>query len=294
MALATLRAEVDRLRAEVQARTAVRCPLARPPLAEWAAKYLTAKTSAGLSPLRPESELHRWLCAEMDRLRQVRGVRLCVQAPRGSAKTTWATLAHPLRAALYGDEKYIVLTSDTGAQAQAYLGDLRELLESNEALLRDYPAAAGRGPLWRGDAIRLRNGVEVAAFGTGGKIRGRKARGLYRPGLIVVDDPQNKDHVISPLMRERSWDWLTRDVLNAGDPETNIVVLGTALHRESIVCRLQKTPGWRTKVFKSIGQMPARTDLWKEWESILHDHDDPLKEEKAKRFYLEGKEEMDA
>ena len=193
----------------------------------------------------------------MDRLRRAAAsVYVCrprAAAPRPPGRR-WLTRC----AALHGDEKYIVLTSDTGAQAQAYLGDLRELLESNEALLRDYPAAAGRGPLWRGDAIRLRNGVEVAAFGTGGKIRGRKARGLYRPGLIVVDDPQNKDHVISPLMRERSWDWLTRDVLNAGDPETNIVVLGTALHRESIVCRLQKTPGWRTKVFKSIGQMPAQ------------------------------------
>ena len=88
-------------------------------------------------------------------------------APRGSAKTTWATLAHPLRAALHGDERFIILTSDTGDQARAYLGDLREQLEGNEALLRDYPAAAGRGPVWRGDAIRLRNGVEVAAYGTG-------------------------------------------------------------------------------------------------------------------------------
>lgn len=199
-ATAALRAEIERLRQAVLARQAARRTANRLPLAEWAPKYLRAKTGDGLAPLRPESELHRWLCGELDQLHARRGVRLCVLAPRGSAKTTWATLAHPLRAALHGDQRFIVLTSDTGDQAHGYLGDLREQLEGNEALLRDYPTAAGRGPLWRGDAIRLRNGVEVAAFGTGGKIRGRKAHGRYRPDLIIVDDPQNKDHVISPLM----------------------------------------------------------------------------------------------
>ncbi len=238
--------------------------------------------------------MHRWLCGELDQLHARRGVRLCVLAPRGSAKTTWATLAHPLRAALHGDQRFIVLTSDTGDQAHGYLGDLREQLEGNEALLRDYPTAAGRGPLWRGDAIRLRNGVEVAAFGTGGKIRGRKAHGRYRPDLIIVDDPQNKDHVISPLMRQRSWDWLTRDLLNAGDPDTNVVVLGTALHRECIVCRLQQTPGWRTRVFKSIVDWPQRMDLWGEWENILFDYDDPNREAQARTFYERNRAAMEA
>jgi hypothetical protein len=44
---------------------------------------------------------------------------------------------------------------------------------------------------------------------------------------------------------------LTRDVLNAGGPETNVVVPGTALHRECIVCRPQQTPGWETHLFRS-------------------------------------------
>jgi hypothetical protein len=48
----------------------------------------------------------------------------------------------------------------------------------------------------------------------------------------VVDDPQSTEDCISPLLRERSWQWLTKDVLNAGSPERNIVVLGTALHRK--------------------------------------------------------------
>ncbi len=106
-----------------------------------------------------------------------------------------------MRTALNGEVRFIVLTSDTGDQAQAYLGDLREQLTANEAIRRDYPAVAGRGPVWRGDVIRLRNGVEIFACGTGGRVRGRKALGRYPPGLIIVDDPQNKDHCLSALMR---------------------------------------------------------------------------------------------
>jgi hypothetical protein len=35
-----------------------------------------------------------------------------------------------------------------------------------------------------------------------------------------------------------------------GRPETNVVVLGTALHRECIVYQLQRTPGWETHAFR--------------------------------------------
>ncbi len=82
--------------------------------------------------------------------------------------------------------------------------------------------------------------------------------------------------------------------MNAGDPDTNTVVLGTALHRECIVCRLQQTPGWRVKVFKSIEQWPARMDLWREWENILFDYADLDREAKARAFYEANREMMHA
>lgn len=113
-----------------------------------------------------------------------------------------------------------------------------------------------------------------------------------RPTLIVIDDPQNKDHITSFLQRERAWEWLTKDVLSAGEPSTNVVVLGTALHRDCIVCKLQSTPGWRSRVFKSITRWPIRMDLWKAWEEILFDWDDEKREENARAFYEEHRELM--
>jgi hypothetical protein len=149
--------------------------------------------------------------------------------------------------------------------------------------------------VWRGGRIRLRNGVVFEAYGSGGRIRGRKA-GASRPSLVVLDDPQNKDHVVSAVLRERTWQWLARDVLNAVSPRTNVLVLGTALHRDGILCRLQ-TPeygtGWRVRVFQSIAQWPARMDLWREWEALLHDHADPDREARARAFYEQNRVAME-
>jgi hypothetical protein len=74
-------------------------------------------------------------------------------------------------------------------------------------------------------------------------------------------------------------------VLNAGSPEANVVVLGTALHRECIVCQLQRTPGWETHLFRSIIEWSRRMDLWQQWEAVLHCHDDPDREARARLFY---------
>lgn len=258
-----------------------------PPLAEWARVYLGGYFGA------PPSQFHRWLSAELGTLPHYtkRGTRLNILAPRGAAKSTWASFAFPLWCALHGLEQYTILTSDTGEQARKYLDSLRTELETNVLLAQDYPHAVGRGSVWRQDRITLRNGSVIEALGTGTKLRGRKSR-QHRPTLIVVDDPQNTGHVVSALQRERSWEWLTRDVCNAGSPSTNIVVLGTALHREAIVCQLQHTPGWRSRVWRSITAWPERMDLWREWESILLDYGDQDREDHAQTFYEQRQDAM--
>jgi predicted phage terminase large subunit-like protein len=83
-------------------------------------------------------------------------------------------------------------------------------------------------------------------------------------------------------------------VCNAGSPRTNIVVLGTALHREAIVCKLQTTPGWKSKVFRSLERWPERMDFWGAWEALLHDWDKPDREVAALAFYEANREAMHA
>ncbi len=107
-------------------------------------------------------------------MRVERGCKLNVVGPRGGAKSTIATLAFVLRAAVEGHEPYIWIVSDTKHQAVAHLDNLKTELQDNPRLAAGYPQAVGTSPVWRENAIRLRHGVTIEAFGTGQRIRGRR------------------------------------------------------------------------------------------------------------------------
>lgn len=233
------------------------------------------------------SRFHHWFSNRLDTLHEQRGQKLCIMAPRESAKSTWI-LSYAIDAACAGLEPYIILTADTSDQAEKYLEAIKHEFEDNEQLAAAYPAACGKGPLWRNDAIETNNGVRIEALSTGKKIRGRK-HGPHRPSLIIVDDPQNKDHINSPLKRDRSWQWMMQDVCNAGSPDTNLVVVGTPLHEESIVYKLRTVPGWECKTFQEVESWPERMDLWAEWERLLFSWEDQDRDTKADAFYQTNK-----
>ncbi|MCE9547282.1 MAG: phage terminase large subunit [Planctomycetia bacterium] len=256
-------------------------------LLEWGRKYLSDHFT------RPPSEMHLWLAEQLDLFREARGSRLNVIGPRGSAKSTLATLGYVLRAATAGWERYIWIISDTTEQAQSHLENVRAELTENRLLRRNYTVAARRGKLWRKMALALRNGVTIECFGTGQRIRGRR-RGATRPTLIVCDDLQNDQHMDSALQRDRSRRWFHGTLLQAGTSRTNVVNLATALHFDALALQLARTPGWLSKRFASIQQWPANTQLWQQWEAIYSDLENPDSRAAARAFYELHREEMDA
>src|SRR5438105_4237045 len=89
----------------------------------WARRYLPAYFT------RPASRLHHWLANRLQNLHVRRGTQLALIAPRGSAKSTWASLAYPLRCAFSGLEPYIMIVSDTHQQACLHLQAIKTELE---------------------------------------------------------------------------------------------------------------------------------------------------------------------
>lgn len=255
-------------------------------LLDWARHYLPDHFT------RPPSLMHVWLAERLDELRDRRGSKLNVLAPRGSAKSTIGTLVYPLRAAVEKQEPYIWLLSDTKHQAYAHLDNLRSEVADNPRLAKDYPDAAGRGPVWRGGTIVLRNGVCIEAFGTGQRIRGRRKR-ANRPTLIICDDLQNDGHMQSPLLREHSRAWFHGTLLKAGTPTTNAVNLATALHRDALAMELTRTAGWVSRIFQAIVRWPENQTLWEAWEAIYSDLNNSRAKDDARRYYDEHREAMD-
>ncbi|MBN2577887.1 MAG: hypothetical protein JXB10_02765 [Pirellulales bacterium] len=220
-------------------------------------------------------------------------MKINLLGPRGGAKSTIGTLAYVLRTALEGTESYIWIVSDTKHQASAHLENIKAELLENKLLARDYPGAAGKGPIWRSNAIVLRNGVTIEAFGTGQRIRGRRRR-EHRPTLIVCDDLQNDGHIRSALQREHSRSWFQGMLMKAGTPQTNVLNLATALHRDALAMELHRTPGWTSRLFRAVVRWPENTSLWHAWEAIYTDLASPRYRRSARTFYENHRAAMDA
>jgi predicted phage terminase large subunit-like protein len=230
----------------------------------WGRRFLPAYFRA------PPSKMHVWLAARLDRIAARRGARLNVLAPRGSAKSTVGTLCYVLRSAVEASEPYIWIVSATKDQAATHLENVKTELESSPKLARAYPAAVGRGRLWRTTAVELPNGAAIESFGAGQQLRGRRRR-EHRPTLIVCDDLENDIRAASPQQRTACRNWFYGVLLKAGDDRTNVVNLATALHRDALAMHLHRAPGWTTALFRAIERWPENIELWRQWEELYCD-----------------------
>lgn len=253
----------------------------------WVAKFLPHYLTAELS------EFHRSLLADLAGFHLTRGQRRAYRGPRGSGKTSYLSKAYPLYCAVEGIEPLTLLLAETGEQATAYLRAVKRELESNHALAAAYPAACGAGPVWRDDRVTLRNGTTIVARGAGGRVLGL-TQGAARPSLVVGDDLNERRDAYSPTLRRRKLDWFLRDVMNVGGPTTNVLVAGTSIHREAVVCDLSRNGTWQTRRFRSVVRWPDRMDLWLAWERVVTNLADPDRLAAARDFYEARRADMDA
>jgi len=196
-------------------------------------------------------------------------------------------------------KEFILLISETVGQAEDFLDDIKSELLNNDRLREDFPEACGKGEQrWRNDDVILRNGVRLYALGCGGKTRGRKHRSK-RPDLILLDDVESRDSVESETTRDKLWhQWLNKEVVKAGktDGSTDIIVLGTILHEDSLLSKLldrNQAPDWQRKRFRAVMKFADRQDLWEEWRHIymMYDDDDKAAEE-AWDFFKRNEKQM--
>jgi hypothetical protein len=60
---------------------------------------------------------------------------------------------------------------------------------------------------WSQDKIVTSNKVQVFGRGAGQKLRGAKAFGSVRPDLIIVDDLENDEQILTEQQRKKLFDW---------------------------------------------------------------------------------------
>ena len=236
------------------------------------------------------------------------GVKVNVQAPRGSAKTTCCAIWYPLWRICFKafqlaegvpDEKFILIISRNKPMAKTILRNIKGLIDYPE-LVCDFGNL--RGSVWTENLCETTNGVTLLPIGRGQSPRGALVN-AKRPTLIIVDDLEDPERCLNPDLRQKDWDWLFSDVMFTSDigGNINVVFSDTVKHPDSVSMRLTRTTGWRNVHYKAIPNPkdlyhPTHEHLWKEWERIYGDTTlaDVEREAKADEFYNAHADDMNS
>jgi predicted phage terminase large subunit-like protein len=104
---------------------------------------------------------------------------------------------------------------------------------------------------------------------------------------------EHSEKVNSEKQRIKTHNYFFEDVCKIGNEKTNIEVVGTILHTQSLLAGLLKNPLYRGNKYKSIITWPSRMDLWKQWEDIYMDLQADDRQILADKFYEEHRADMD-
>ncbi len=163
-----------------------------------------------------------------------------IVAFRGSAKSTIMTLSYPIWAIIgKPQKKFIVIISQTQQQAKLHLSNLKTELESN-GLLKNELGPFKENDEWGSSSIVIpKLDARITAVSSEQSIRGLR-HGPYRPQLIICDDVEDLASVKTKEGRDKTYRWLTGEVIPCGDTDTKIIVIGNLLHEDSLLMRLKE------------------------------------------------------
>jgi len=210
--------------------------------------------------------------------------KVVIAAPRGFGKTTIDTIAHPAKRILFREKKFIVPVSATATKAEMDAENLKAELTSNLMIKEMF------GPIKSDRFSRQQwiteSGTCVMPRGAGQQIRGILYQ-RYRPDLIIVDDLEDSESVMSEDQRKKLKDWFFDDLCNSVNRsrrDWKIVVVGTVLHEDALLVNLLEDPDWY-HVHLSICDDEGHSN----WPDFMSDDEvRQLKESYARRGQLDN------
>ncbi|KND48119.1 MAG: Phage protein [Parcubacteria bacterium C7867-006] len=165
---------------------------------------------------------------------------LVITAFRGSAKSTIITLSYIIWS-IVGEQqkKFPLILGKTQLKAQNHLMNIKKELEQNDELRRDLGPFKEESNQWGAQSLILfQYGARISIGSVEQSIRGIR-HNQHRPDVIVCDDLEDSESVKTQESRDKLFEWLTGDVLPAGDKDTRMIFIGTPLHQDSLLMRLK-------------------------------------------------------
>ena len=162
-----------------------------------------------------------------------------ITAFRGSGKSTIMSLAYPIWAMIKGEKKFIIILSQNQSLCKLMLANIKAELEKNTLLISDFGPFKQIDDEWSQHTL-LVNAYDcrIACISSGEAIRGIKHK-ENRPDLIIFDDVEDISSTRTKEGRDKTFNWVTREVIPAGDRSTKTIVIGNKLHEDGLMMRLK-------------------------------------------------------
>jgi len=220
------------------------------------------------------------------------GEKIAVIAPRGHAKSTLCSLIFPLHRILFGEERFVLLISESEMQSKYLLEALGDEIEHNEKL--HYFFGNRMGEVWGKEEKEVITGFnddgtpsgscKLMVRGTGQKVRGLKY-GAYRPTLTIIDDGEGDGNTATPMQRDKFRRWIDTAVVPGSD-DAKIVFVGTIVDEEAYLNNVAGSKaftkdgerialGWKSLFYQSIIQDTERHEFVSSGREVLDENGVP-------------------
>jgi predicted phage terminase large subunit-like protein len=137
-------------------------------------------------------------------------------------------------------KRFVVLFGQTKTQAKQYMMNIRHELEHNEMLKRDLGPFQEENDEWGSQSLVFRkHGARITIASSDQSIRGIRHK-EHRPDAIIIDDAEDIASTKTKEGRDKTYQWLTGEVIPAGDRNTRLIVIGNLLHEDSLLMRLKQ------------------------------------------------------
>lgn len=242
-------------------------------------------------------DFHHELCDALNELNTNPIKRICWSVPRGHAKSAYLSNAFPIHQIVFKKRRYIIIISETEAIAKKFVEFVADQLKFNEKLRADFGELLAKekqaNEMDNQEGFITANDIKVQAASTGKQLRGARHKNA-RPDLVICDDCESSKNTNTKELRDKNLNWFNSVVVPMGDPEkTGFIYMGTMVHGDGLLPAVLRRSDFQGAIYSAITSEPVRGDLWKEYEDILRDIDNPNRAEEAETFYLENKDAMD-
>jgi len=164
-----------------------------------------------------------------------------IVAFRGSGKSTIVNTSYPIWSILgQQQKKFVLIVGRTQHQARQHMKNIKKELETNKLLKQDFGAVHNKSKEWSNNTLVFpKQQARIMAVSMQEGVRGVRHM-ENRPDLIICDDIEDLASVKTRDQRDKTYKWLTGEVIPAGNLNTKVMIIGNLLHRDSLIMRFKK------------------------------------------------------